>query len=1451
MTAPAALERGPFSYDKYTLDETTSADNVSGRTFDLSTRTRIDPDINEILEVYVEGVKLKGSGGTTTTGGGDEFFVNSLTAPTTLTIVPNDTLLALTSSAGNGSTIESLSDGDFLVIKRVSNRSSKNVDYAPGSVIREVDLDSSNTQIIHVAQEAIDIAVGSMVLDTDDKWDAQSKKIKSVLDGVADNDAVNVSQLETHDTTITGYRDTTLAYREDTEDYKLETADWATKVNGAVNTYVDNTAQTDGSAFSAKAHAIGGTGVDNATGSAKDWAMEINGTPSSTAAEASAREWAIGTSTHKPDGSAKTWASETGAGESGHITGGASGDKSAKSWASETGANAPSDGSSKEWATNAGSAEVATSAGYSSKAYAQDTGNNIGSSKDWAVLATQVTSADYSSKQYAVGTPPDGSAKEWAKDTGGVVAASEWSAKNWATGTHASNAPSDGSAKEWSIGGEGTMATTPNGSEFSAKEYSQGVTATGGTSKQWSLGGGSHAVGTAVTGTSYASKAYSQSTTAGTDTYGGSAKGWASTAYDTQVPGASSANRSALHYSTDASNSALAAKNSANAVANTFDAFDDTYLGTMSNTSAQGTNPTTNGTWAKDSSAITVVSGTNIKVGQVVTGFTSSHLPSPAPPPNVISVSGTAVVVSENLSALGSAVALTFTGYGVYGTYNGTKDGPTTDNDNGALANGMLYFNSTDNNMMVYKETGAAWIAATSSGGVSLVMHKAVASGTPTSFAASDFTPTLSYEVNNIVVWLNGVKLDATDYTATTGTTITGLSALANLDEMVVLAFKTFEVGDAVSQASGGTFSGAVTFGAGLVANTADINGGTLGGITIDGNWTAASQTCADLGTVTTADINGGTIDGCTITGNISGNAGGTAATVTGGTQSAITTATNLTSVGTLTSFRSTGIDDNASGATAITINASEQVGVGNAVPHRVLDVMSNAAGITFPLRVYNDTADGAGEGVGIQFGCDYYGADGVGDQGKGALIYEPSTSYARGKFHFLQNSDADRDGPVIGDAVMTIDNSGNIGIGTAAPDKQLELAHATDPVMRFTRADSAIVDTENLGSIHFSGDDPDGSTGAIIQARAEGTWGTNDLPSALLFYTCPDGSGDVVERMRINSSGTTETSAGHVGTVLLASCPAFNSGWSHYASSALPASPTDSFTSVASGSNTPAGGPYYPAGWTYVNGKTYQVHITGNSSHGVSIYTGWSPSQHVYNINIGDFDETFEISPMTETTQGGFFFRHGLENTGGVDKVTRIDSLTIKEVTGGNLIVNNARLGIGSFGVKGSTPDCALHIKSPGSTSEFGMITDMSGMDAAATSIFFHAFRQNGTSVGYLWNNSGSTFEVVSESDEKLKKNIRDAEYGLDEVLSLRPVSFDWKEPIPEDRPEVKDNPVEVVERKNIKGFIAQEVEKVVPEAVGDSPEGNKVMSVTSLIPILTKAIQELSAKVTTLENA
>ena len=69
---------------------------------------------------------------------------------------------------------------------------------------------------------------------------------------------------------------------------------------------------------------------------------------------------------------------------------------------------------------------------------------------------------------------------------------------------------------------------------------------------------------------------------------------------------------------------------------------------------------------------------------------------------------------------------------------------------------------------------------------------------------------------------------------------------------------------DLVLDTNAGTNSGNITITDGANgAITITPNGS--GVFTIGGSWTAASQTCANLGTVTTADLNGGTIDGMTI----------------------------------------------------------------------------------------------------------------------------------------------------------------------------------------------------------------------------------------------------------------------------------------------------------------------------------------------------------------------------------------------------------------------------------------------------------------------------------------------------------------------------------------------------------------------------------------------------------
>ena len=124
------------------------------------------------------------------------------------------------------------------------------------------------------------------------------------------------------------------------------------------------------------------------------------------------------------------------------------------------------------------------------------------------------------------------------------------------------------------------------------------------------------------------------------------------------------ASYSALYHANAASESALAAKNSAAAVANVYDNFSDTFLGSMAD-SATASSGSANGTWAVNSSSITLASTSGtIEVGQEVTG---SGILSDA---NILSVDGSTITISENMAAAGSSVALTFTGQGVYGAFN-------------------------------------------------------------------------------------------------------------------------------------------------------------------------------------------------------------------------------------------------------------------------------------------------------------------------------------------------------------------------------------------------------------------------------------------------------------------------------------------------------------------------------------------------------------------------------------------------------------------------------------------------------------------------------------------------------------------------------------------------------------------------------------------------------------
>ena len=113
------------------------------------------------------------------------------------------------------------------------------------------------------------------------------------------------------------------------------------------------------------------------------------------------------------------------------------------------------------------------------------------------------------------------------------------------------------------------------------------------------------------------------------------------------------------------------------------------------------------------------------------------------------------------------------------------------------------------------------------------------------------------------------------------------------------------------------------------------------------------------------------------------------------------------------------------------------------------------------------------------------------------------------------------------------------------------------------------------------------------------------------------------------------------------------------------------------------------------------------------------------------------------------------------------------------------------------------------------------------------HLYFYNGTNQGYL----SSAGAWTDASDENLKKDITSLSYGIDSLKNLKPRKFKMKS---DDKEQI--------------GFIAQEVESVIPEVVdkGNLPDGTeqKGLAYGHLTAVLTAALQEAITKIETLET-
>lgn len=162
-----------------------------------------------------------------------------------------------------------------------------------------------------------------------------------------------------------------------------------------------------------------------------------------------------------------------------------------------------------------------------------------------------------------------------------------------------------------------------------------------------------------------------------------------------------------------------------------------------------------------------------------------------------------------------------------------------------------------------------------------------------------------------------------------------------------------------------------------------------------------------------------------------------------------------------------------------------------------------------------------------------------------------------------------------------------------------------------------------------------------------------------------------------------------------------------------------------------------------------------------------------------------------------------------------------------------------GNVGVGTTSPGARLDVTDTSTTTSAIIVpragnftgTNVDGMVRYNTTSTLFEFRQNGAWVNY-----------TTVSDGRLKTNIEPVTQGLDIVNRLNPVFYDWD----------RNNPKATsFEDKHQVGFIAQEVEKVLPEVVNKGGDGYRSLEYGKMVAVVVDAVKTLYSRVLGIEKS
>ena len=210
-------------------------------------------------------------------------------------------------------------------------------------------------------------------------------------------------------------------------------------------------------------------------------------------------------------------------------------------------------------------------------------------------------------------------------------------------------------------------------------------------------------------------------------------------------------------------------------------------------------------------------------------------------------------------------------------------------------------------------------------------------------------------------------------------------------------------------------------------------------------------------------------------------------------------------------------------------------------------------------------------------------------------------------------------------------------------------------------------------------------------------------------------------------------------------------------------------------------------------NGESFLItHIPVGGGQNDMLYFDY-PGYYAEFVTSAFVDGNFGVGTTSPAAKVGIAGGVGIGTT---------DSFANAAIAANNLAVQ------GSVGIGVTSPAYALDVKATGT----GVIA-----------------RFNSDNVTGCTLDTGGT--ISCSSDASLKKNVSELGSALTTINSLNPVSYNWNYQGDGDKQQV--------------GFLAQEVEGVLPGLVSTDITGYKQLNTIGMVPYLVKAIQELNDKI------